>query len=153
MKKTLISIGSVILVGLPSLVLAADPNIGNGSYFGTLMTQASELLQNVLIFLISLAVVWFIWNVIRYAMSGEEDGKEKAKSQMIHGIIAIAVTVSLWGIVALLQNAFGVDTGNSAPTDINSMIPVGSGSINLPNGVTQDQYNNSMGQYPYDPNL
>ena len=60
-------------------------------------------------------------------IKGEEDGKEKAKSQMINGIVAIAVTVSLWGIVALLQTAFGVNTGNSAPTaDINNMIPGGS---------------------------
>ena len=147
MKKILISIGSVASLSLPSLVLAAaSPKIGSGSYLGTLMTQASQLLQLVLVFLISLSVVWFIWNVVKYSMSSEEDGKEKAKSQMINGIIAIAVTVSLWGIVALLQNAFGLDGGNSAPTDINGMIPGGS---NLPNGVSQSQYNNSTNWIPY----
>ncbi len=149
MKKILISISSIVSVGLPSLVLAAGPNIGSGSYLGELMSQGSDLLQLVLIFLISLAVVWFIWNVTRYAMSSEEDGKEKAKSQMINGIIAIAVTVSLWGIVALLQNAFGLDGGNTAPTDINGMIPGGS---SLPGGVSQQQYDNSMGSEPFDPN-
>ncbi|MEI6190951.1 MAG: hypothetical protein WCP24_01110 [bacterium] len=149
MKKIFISIGSLVSVALPSLVLAAGSNIGSGSYFGTLIKQAGELLQLVLIFLISLSVVWFIWNVIKYSMSGEEDGKEKAKSQMINGIIAIAVTVSVWGIVALLQGAFGVNTNNGAPDDINNMIPGGS---SLPNGVSQYQYDNSMGSEPFDPN-
>ena len=139
MKKIFISIGSVVSVGLPSLVLAAGPNIGSGSYFGELITQGSELLQLVLIFLISLAVVWFIWNVIKYSMSGEEDGKEKAKSQMINGIIAIAVTVSVWGIVALLQTAFGVGVGNSAPTDINGMIPGGENLQVGPSGAFYPQ--------------
>lgn len=138
MKKILISIGSIISFGLPSLVLAAGPKIGSGSYLGELMTQGSQLLQLVLVFLISLSVVWFIWNVIKYSMSSDEDGKEKAKSQMINGIIAIAVTVSLWGIVALLQNAFGLDGGNSAPNDINRMIPGGSNVRNLNSAQSLD---------------
>lgn len=131
MKKILISISSIVSLGLPSLVLAAGPNIGSGSYLGKLMTQIGQLLQLVLAVLISLAVVWFIWNVIKYSMSSEEDGKEKAKSQMINGIIAIAVTVSLWGIVGLLQDAFGLKTGNTVPNDINRMIPGGSNAVNL----------------------
>ena len=110
-------------LGLP--VLAFAQNIGSGSYFGILIRQAGQLLQSILVFLISLAVVWFIYNVIRYSMSSEEDGKEKAKSQMVNGIIALAVVVSIWGIVALLQTAFGVDINNGAPTDINNMIPGG----------------------------
>ena len=109
-------------LGLP--VLAFAQNIGSGSYFGTLMTQAGELLQAILIFLIALAVVWFTWNVVRYTMSSEEDGKEKAKSQMVHGIIAIAVIVSIWGIVALLRITFGVENG-AIPSDIGNMIPGG----------------------------
>ena len=117
-------------LSLPSLVLAASPNIGSGSYIGELMKQGGELLQLVLVFLISLAVVWFIYNVIKYSMSGEEDGKEKAKSQMVNGIIALAVVVSIWGIVALLQTAFGVDINNGAPTDINNMIPGGASGGN-----------------------
>ena len=54
---------------------------------------------------------------------------------------------------ALLRNAFGTDNNNTAPiNDINQMIPGVTGSINLPSGVTQQQYNNSMGQQPYNPN-
>lgn len=106
---------------LPLSVLAAGPtpNI-SGGYFETLATETTSLLGFILKLLISLAVVWFIWNVVRYAMSAEEDGKEKAKEQMIHGIIAIAVIVSIWGIVAILTGMFGTD--NSGVSDFNDEI-------------------------------
>lgn len=122
MKKIFISLGSIVALGLPSLVLAADGV--DTSYIDSAFTGATNLLNRAVIFLFSLAVVWFIWNVIGYAMSKEEDGKDKAKTQMIHGIIAIAVMVSIWGIVALLRGVFGVDSNNGAPTSsINSLIP------------------------------
>ena len=113
MKKILISIGSIITLGLPTLVMAAAPTLGNGGYLDNLFKGATQLLSRVLIFLISLAVVWFIWNVVRYAMSEDEEGKGKAKSQMIWGIVAIAVIVSVWGIVGLLQGAFGLNQGTT----------------------------------------
>ncbi len=109
-------------VGLPFLALAADPNFG---YLDSVIRAGSDLLNNLVIFLFALAVVWFIWNVVRYAMSEDEEGKSKAKSQMIWGIVAIAVTVSVWGLVAILRTAFGVDTNNQIPTNINYMIPGG----------------------------
>lgn len=131
MKKILISIVSIFSVGAPLFVMAAaTPKID--SYLGQLIRGASNLLSQILIFLIALAVVWFIWNVVRYSMSEDEGGKDKAKDQMKWGIIAIAVIVSVWGIVGLLKSAFGLESGNNAPTDLNQMIP----------GVTQDAVEN-----------
>ena len=119
MKKILISLGSTLALGLPMLALADGPKLD--SYLGDLMKQASTLLSQLLVFLIGLAVVWFIWNVVKYSMSNEDEGKEKAKSQMIHGIIALAVIVSIWGIVAILRSAFGTENGTIP--NVNNMIP------------------------------
>lgn len=144
MKKTLIGLGSFFsFLVLPLLTLAQNVNWGitvgvgntgnyggNGNpnlngYLGSLITSGTSLLRSILVFLISLAVVWFIWNVIRYAMSSDEEGKGKAKSQMIWGIIAIAVIVSVWGIVAILQGAFGLNQGASNFSgNLGNMIPV-----------------------------
>jgi hypothetical protein len=120
-KKTLVSLGAVVSAGLPLLVSAAATF--RSTYLDSLIEGGIVIFRRLVIFLISLAVVWFIWNVVRYAMSSDEDGKEKAKSQMIHGIIAIAVMVSIWGIVAILRYAFGTDQGNAIPNDIYNMIP------------------------------
>ena len=114
MKKTLISIGSIIPLALPVLALAAAPKLD--SYLGDLIDQATDLLGQLLIFLIALAVVWFIWNVVRYTMSEDEEKKGAAKGQMINGIIALTVIVSIWGIVAILRTAFGVDSTSGFPT-------------------------------------
>ncbi len=123
MKKVLISIGSIISLGLPALALAASSVQFN--YLNSIFTEGSKLLRNVIIFLISLAVVWFIWNVVRYTMADDEGGKEKAKNQMVWGIIAIAVIVSIWGIVALLRETFGANNSNvgSFKNTIDNMIP------------------------------
>jgi len=92
---------------LPFMAMAQTVNPG---YISSLISSAKALLDQLVVFLIALAVVWFIFNVVKYAMSTEDDGKDKAKSQMIWGIIAIAVIVSVWGLVAILQGIFGVNT-------------------------------------------
>ena len=119
MKKILISLGSVVTLGLPLFVSAA----ANLSYAGDLINQAIGLTRSLLVFLIALAVVWFIWNVISYTISGDEEKKKGSKDQMVKGIIAIAVIVSIWGLVAILQGAFIGGTNGAAPGNLNSMIP------------------------------
>jgi hypothetical protein len=120
-KKILISLGSVIVLGLPMIVMADF----DGGYVNNFFVQATQILKNALLFLVSLAVVWFIWNVTKYAMSDDEGKKGEAKGQMIHGIIAIAVIVSVWGLVYILQGMFlGDSTAVNAPnTTIYNLIP------------------------------
>jgi nicotinamide riboside transporter PnuC len=103
---------------LPFMAMAQTVN---PTYLQSLVGSAKVLLDQLVVFLIALAVVWFIWNVIKYAMSNEEDGKEKAKNQMIWGIIAIAVIVSVWGLVAILQNIFGVNTTGAG--NVSKLLP------------------------------
>lgn len=120
MKKISICIILTVFLILPLFILAADVDT---SYVTNLINGGLTILSRLIFLLISLAVVWFIWNVIRYAMSEDESGKEKAKSQMIWGIIAIAVIVSVWGLVAILRGFFGVDVADTLPTGIGNMIP------------------------------
>ena len=87
-----------------------------GTGINGLFTASMDLLNNIVLFLISLAIVWFIWNVIKYTMTEQDGGKEKAKGQMIWGIVAIAVIVSIWGVVAILQNIFGTDGAGRVKT-------------------------------------
>jgi succinate dehydrogenase/fumarate reductase cytochrome b subunit len=117
MKKK-VKIGAVLAGAMPFLALAQTVST---TYLGSLIDGAKALLDQLVVFLISLAVVWFIWNVIRYTISEDEDKKAGAKSQMIWGIVAIAVIVSVWGLVAILQSIFGVNTTGAG--DVNSLLP------------------------------
>lgn len=117
MKKT-VKIIAGSLWALPILALAQT---ANPTYLSSLIGGAKTLLDQLVVFLIALAVVWFIWNVIKYTMSEDEEKKGAAKSQMIWGVIAIAVIVSIWGLVAILQGIFGVNTTGAG--NVNRLLP------------------------------
>ena len=54
----------------------------------------------------------FIWGVVQYVINGEEEAKKaKGKQFMIWGIIALAVMVSVWGLVSILTHTFGISSG------------------------------------------
>ncbi len=112
MKKVVKVIAGSLLV-LPLLASAQ-----NATYISNLITQAKNLLDQLVVFLIAFAVVWFIWNVIRFTMASDEDKKASARSQMIWGIVALAVIVSIWGLVAILQGIFGVNTGGAVNPNV-----------------------------------
>lgn len=121
-----LSVSSIISI-FPALLFAAEVNT---SYVDSFFTGAGKILNAIVIFLISLSVVWFMWNVIKYSMSDDEGDKEKAKGQMVSGIIAITVAVSIWGLVTILRTTFGLNTNNAAdgPSDsINYLIPKAEG--------------------------
>jgi hypothetical protein len=116
--KKVVKVIAGSLWALPFMALAQEVNT---NYLESLIDGAKGLLDQLVVFLIALAVVWFIWNVIKYTMSDDEEKKGAAKSQMIWGIIAIAVIVSIWGLVAILQSIFGVDTESAS--NVNRLLP------------------------------
>jgi hypothetical protein len=109
--KKVVKIVAGSLWALPFMAFAQNVN-----YISKLISDAQYLLDRLVVLLIAFAVVWFIWNVIRFTMAEDEEGKSKAKSQMIWGIVALAVIVSIWGLVAILQSIFiGTNKGVSDP--------------------------------------
>lgn len=61
--------------------------------------------------LVTSAIIAFIWGVITYVM-GKGDPKvlEKGRWYMVWGIVALFVMISVWGLVKVLGNTFGVNT-------------------------------------------
>ncbi len=90
------------------------------SFSGTLQLGASNLsdliryvtcflLKAIVPFLFAIALATFIYGVfdfIRASANGEETGEKK--QFMIWGIVALAVMFSVWGLVSVLQNTFGI---------------------------------------------
>ncbi len=119
--KKIVKVGVSLMSAMPFLAFAQQ---ANPNYLSSIIDSAKTLLDQLVVFLIALAVVWFIWNVIRYTMSSDEEAKGKAKSQMIWGIIAIAVIVSVWGLVGILQDMFlGTRGVTGAQGNFEGMIP------------------------------
>jgi len=70
-------------------------------------------------FIFALAFLFFIWNAFRYFILGanSEEGREKAGRLALYSILAFVLMVSIWGIVNMLVNGFGIDRDNSIIPD------------------------------------
>lgn len=110
-NKAIINISILLtLFTFPFVSLAQNP-----VWLNSLITGVGTIIPRILGVLIGLAVVLFIWGLIKFiAQSGDENAVAEGKMIMIWGVVAIFVIVSIWGIVALLQHIVG--TTNTTPT-------------------------------------
>ena len=57
--------------------------------------------------LIGIAVVLFLYGIIKYVSSGDDEAKRKeAKNYIVYGIVVLFVMVSVWGLVGILSGSF-----------------------------------------------
>ncbi len=86
----------------------------------SIFTFIKGILNTVLPLIIAAAVVYFVWGMFQVFLAGDEEKKEKAKTTVIYGVIAIFVMVSVWGLVNILANTFNLDN-NSVKGDVNPL--------------------------------
>ncbi len=128
MKKKLIVLSGFVLGLVPALALAqvstggassvCDPTLATTGTLFTLLCRFGQLLNAVVPVLIALGVIYFVWGVITYVIASEEEAKKAGRSRRIYGIIGLAVSIGLWGLVNLLRNTFGLNNtqGVTLPT-------------------------------------
>ena len=87
----------------------------------TLLIRTMLFIHDTIVpFIFTLAFFFFIFNAFRYFIleggnAGNKDkgtlgGPAKAKQLMIWGITAFVIMVSIWAIVEMFVNSFGIDT-------------------------------------------
>ncbi len=92
-------------------VLAFAQNFGN--ILG-LVTSLGTIIAKIIPIMFALAIIYFFWGLIVFLRAaGDPKAKEAGQNQMIWGVIAIAVMLSIYGLVYWLQQNLGV-TNNSA---------------------------------------
>lgn len=56
-----------------------------------------------------LATIFFLWNVTQFIRSSDNTAKkEEARQRMVWGILALFIMLSVWGIITILSNIFGI---------------------------------------------
>ncbi|MEI6042619.1 MAG: hypothetical protein WCQ00_03590 [bacterium] len=93
-----------------------------------LLAQATDFTNRLIPFIIGLTVLFFLWGIFRLVFSAKDsEARTEARGYIIWGIIALAVMVSVWGLVNLLTSTFSLNQNiPSGPG-----LPQAGGSIQL----------------------
>lgn len=68
------------------------------------------IIGSIIPFLITLATAAFIWGIIQYFLNPDnEEKRKKGKSFLLWGLIGLFVMISVWGLVGVLGNTFGIN--------------------------------------------
>jgi len=68
------------------------------------------ILNPIIALLFALAFVYFIWGVIRYAWSGEQESmREEGKRSIVWGVVGMFIMFSVFGIMRLIIGTIGAD--------------------------------------------
>ena len=97
----------------------------NNNTLCTLIQRTIGYLNQILVLLIGLAVVVFVYYVFKYFIQPNENRKE-AGSYVLYSVIGFFVILSLWGLVNIVQNTFGVGNqgfGTRSWNDISNIFP------------------------------
>lgn len=85
---------------VPSIVHAAPQT------FAQLVGIAIGIINPLAGLLITCAILFFFFNIIRFIYSAGSEGREKYRENIIWSIIAIFVLVSVFGLARLVSNTF-----------------------------------------------
>ncbi|MBU0611819.1 hypothetical protein KKA39_02220 [Patescibacteria group bacterium] len=66
--------------------------------------------RSVIPLIFALATASFVWGVVQYVINNNDEAKKaKGRQFMVWGIVALAVMVSVWGLVRIIGGTFGIE--------------------------------------------
>ena len=102
----------VVAFMLPGTVFAQAEYAANLAYLDTLVVSLGDLVAQLVPVVIALGLLAFIWGLVSFIFSsGDEEAAATGKRRMIWGVFALFVIVSVWGLVALLNQITGIEQG------------------------------------------
>lgn len=69
-------------------------------------------LNQALLLFMAFAIVMFVWYVIQYFIKPNEDRKN-AGLYVMYSVFGFVIILSIWGIVNIVTNTFGITNSNS----------------------------------------
>src|SRR5579872_559635 len=101
LKKTHFYLTAATLLLLPGLAFAASQTLS------TLITKIVGYLNQALVLLMGVAIVFFVYHVIKYFVLPNENRKE-AGAYVLYSVVGFFVILSIWGLVNILSNTFAL---------------------------------------------
>lgn len=97
-SKLITSIG----VFAPFIALAATDLIT------PILSNVKDALDVAVPIAITLALIYFIWHVVKYVVAPGEEEKADARKKMLYGVIGMFVIIAVWGLVNFIATYLGV---------------------------------------------
>jgi len=95
-----------------ALLTLTAPVVAQAQNIESVTSLVSSLVNYAIGILIGVGIIAFFIGLIKYLWSNNGDDKSKGAKIMVWGILALFVMLSIFGLVRLLQNTFGVGGGN-----------------------------------------
>jgi len=105
----------IALLALPVLTFAQDAT--------SILSKVQNIIASLVPILIGIAVLYFLWGVLKYVVAKDPESQKEARSIMIYGIIVLFVMVSIWGLVGVLARTVGISNSGRAPESVRYLIP------------------------------
>lgn len=117
MKKKLMVLSGSVLGFAPLLALAqvtggtptTCTSYGQVNTIQGLLCKFAEILNAIIPVLVALGVVYFVWGVVQFVISSDEEAKTAGRNRIVFGVIGLAVIIGVWGLVNILRNTFGLN--------------------------------------------
>jgi prolipoprotein diacylglyceryltransferase len=95
--------------------------MGNLTSVKSLVTNFGDIVQLLIPIAFAAAVIFFFWGLAKFILhSSSDDAKDEGKRLMIWGVVAIFIMASIWGIVAYMNSALGINNQTSiTPPKVN----------------------------------
>jgi hypothetical protein len=136
MKKLFKLFTGAAVFALPALALAQN-SIGalpGGTNVFNILGVISNIFGVLIPILVTFAVIYIIIGVIKYATASDDETQGAARKSILHGIIALFVIVSIWGLVAILNQTFNVGQGGQNVGNCQPVYNPSNNSFEVPPG-------------------
>lgn len=93
-------------------------NLDGSPKFQDLVCYITRIINDAIIpLLFAVATAFFVWGTVKFFIINVDDEKKRqeGKQFMLWGIIALAVMISVWGLVAILGGTFGIEDTSVLP--------------------------------------
>lgn len=104
-----VSFASATIFALPLVAGAQTDGINH------LINQVQNIIARLIPIVIGLALLVFLWGVLMYVISKNDDDKKSARNYMLWGIIGLFVMVAVWGLVSILTDSIFQGRDINAP--------------------------------------
>lgn len=82
----------------------------------SIVNFVGRTIKSVIPIVFGLAIIYFFWGLAKFVRSaGDPKAQAEGRGIMIYGVIAIAVMLSVYGLVYWLQGVFGLQNSPNLP--------------------------------------